>query len=105
MTQKIHKTYGNVFNGIGCFEGTFLLQLKPYSKPYQAPPRHVAYVLQKLFKEELEQLQELDIIAPLGVDEMEEWCNSFVVVPKVNGKVWLCLDPVWLNQALIRLIH
>ena len=105
MTQKIHNTYGNVFNGIGCFEGTFSLQLKPDSKPYQVPPRHVAYVLQKPFKEELKQLQELDIIAPLGVDKMAEWCNSFVVVPKANGEVQLCLDPVQLNQALIRLIH
>ena len=93
MTQKIHNTYGNVFNGIGCFEGTFSLQLKPNSKPYQVSPRYVAYALQKPFKKELEQLQELDIIAPLGVNKMAEWCNSFVVVPKVNGKVWLCLDP------------
>ena len=54
MTQKIHNTFGNVFNNIGCFEGTFSLQLKPNSKAYQAPPRHVAYALQKLFKEELE---------------------------------------------------
>ena len=36
---------------------------------------------------------------------MVEWCNSFVLVPKANGKVRLCLDPVWLNQALIRPIH
>ena len=28
-----------------------------------------------------------------------------MLVPKANGKVWLCLDPVQLNQALIRLIH
>ena len=54
MTQKIHNKFGNIFNGIGCFESTFSLQLKPDSKPYQAPPRHVAYVLQKPFKEELE---------------------------------------------------
>ena len=60
--------------------------LKPDSKPYQAPPMHVAYVLQKPFKEELEQLQKMDIITPLGVDEMVEWCNSFVLVPKANGK-------------------
>ena len=48
---------------------------------------------------------EMDIITLLGVDEMAEWCNSFVMVPKANGKVRLCLDPVQLNQALIRLIH
>ena len=87
MTQKIHNAYSNIFTGIGCFEWKFSLQLKPNSKPYQVPPRHMAYVLQKPFKEELEWLQELDIIAPLGVDEMAEWCNSFVVVPKTNSKV------------------
>ena len=47
----------------------------------------------------------MDIITPQGVDEMAEWCNSFVLVPKVNGKVRLCLDPARLNQALIRPIH
>ena len=48
--------FGDVFNGIGCFKGTFSLHLKPGSKPHQVTPRHVAYALQKLFKEELEQL-------------------------------------------------
>ena len=92
LTQRVHNVFGNVFNGIGCFKGTFSLQLKPDSKPYQAPPRHVAYMLQKLFKEELDWLQKMDIITPLGVNETVEWCNSFVLVPKANGKVRLCLD-------------
>ena len=105
MTQKIHETFGDIFNDTGCFEGTFSLQVKPNSKPYQVSPRHVAYALQKPFREELECIQKMDIITPLGVDEMAEWCNSFVLVPKANGKVRLCLDPVQLNQALIRLIH
>ena len=47
----------------------------------------------------------MDIITSLGIDEIAEWCNSFVLVPKANGKVWLCLDPVQLNQVLIRPIH
>ena len=105
MMQSIHMRFGNVFNGIGCFKGTFLLQLKPGSKPYQAPPRCVAYTLQALFKEELRCLWEMDIITPLGVDETLEWCNSFVLVLKANGKVRLCLDPVQLNQASIRPVH
>ena len=54
------------------------------------------------FQEELLRLQCQDIITPLGVDEVMEWCNSFVVVPKANGKVRLCLDPAQLNQTLIR---
>ena len=88
-----------------CFEGTFSLQLKHDSKPYQVPPRHVAYALQKLFQEGLDQLQKMDTITPLGVDKTVEWCNRFVLVPKANDKVRLCLDPVRLNQALIRPIH
>ena len=105
LTQKIHNVFDNVLNGIGCFEGTFSLQLKPDSKPYQVPLRCVAYVLQKPFKDELDQLQKYDIISPLGVDEMAKWCNSFVLVPKANGKVTLCLDPVRLNETLIRPVH
>ena len=31
MTQRINKEYDKVFNSIGCFEGTFSLQLKPDS--------------------------------------------------------------------------
>ena len=46
-----------------------------------------------------------DIITALGVNEMLDWCNSFVLLPKANSKVRLCLDPAWLNQALIRPIH
>ena len=53
MMQIIHNKFGDVFNGFGCFEGTFSLQLKPDSRPYQAPPRCVVYALQKPFKEEL----------------------------------------------------
>ena len=105
MIQKIHTRFHNVFNGIGCFKGTFSLQLKPDSKPYQAPPRHVAYMLQEPFKEELRYLQEMDIIMVLGIDETTEWCSSFVLVPKANSKVRLCLDPARLNQAFIRPVH
>ena len=65
----------------------------------------MAYILQKLFQEELERLQELDVIATLGVNKTLEWYNSFVLVPNVNGKVRLCLDPACLSQALIRPIH
>ena len=65
----------------------------------------MAYVLQTPFKEELECLQKRDIITPLGVDEIVELCNSFVLEPKANSKVRLCLDLAQLNQALIRLIH
>ena len=34
LTQQMHKESDNVFYGIGCFEGTFSLHLKPDSGPY-----------------------------------------------------------------------
>ena len=59
----------------------------------------------KTFKEELECIQEHLIIILLGVNEIVEHCNHFVLVPKPNGNVKLCLDPVRLNQVPIRPIH
>ena len=50
-------------------------------KIYSVSPRHVAYALQESFKKELERLQELQIIVPLGLDKTAEWYNSFVLVP------------------------
>ena len=38
MTQRIHETYGKVFNGIGCFKGTFSLQLKPGQQAISSAP-------------------------------------------------------------------
>ena len=105
LMQRIHKVFGNVFNGIGCFKGTFSLQLKHASKPYLVPPRCVMYALQKLFKEELDWLQKMNIIYHLKVNKMLQWCNSFVLAPKVNGNVRLYLDPVRLNQVLICQTH
>ena len=58
-----------------------------------------------MFKEELERFQQQAIITPLGIDEMTEWCNIFVLIPKPNGKVRLCLDPARLNQVLMRASH
>ena len=57
ITQQLQKEFKDVFTWIGCFGGTFSLQLKAASKPYQAELRHMAYALQKPFKEGLEQLQ------------------------------------------------
>ena len=99
------KRFWRCFSGIRCFDSTFSLQLKPDSKPYQTPLRHVAYTLQKPFKEEFKMATKQEIITPLGIDETAEWFNSFVLVPKSNRRVRLCLDSTRLNQALIRLVH
>ena len=50
-------------------------------------------------------MQKQQIIVPLDVDETFELCNSFILVPKANGKVRLCLDPARLNKVLKRPIY
>ena len=105
IIQQPQTELKDVFNGIGCFYGTFSLEVKPDSKPYQGTPRHISYTLQKPFKQKFEHLQQQDIITLLGMDETVEWCNSFVLVAKPNRKVRSCLDPVQVNYTLIRLVH
>ena len=106
LTQRIHNMFDNVFKWHWVLPKVhFLCSSSLYSKPYQVPPRCVAYALHKPFKNVLDWLQKLDTTTPLWVDKTVEWCNSFVLVPKANVKVRLCLEPVQLNQALIRPIH
>ena len=50
-------------------------------------------------------LQNDQIIKSLGVDETSEWCNNFVLVAKLNGKVMLCFNQTKPNQAPIRPVH
>ena len=57
------------------------------------------------FSKELERLQEHQILAPLGVEKMADWCNSMTIVPKPNRTVQLCIDSAELNWALIMPIH
>ena len=105
ISHQLQREFKDVFNGIRSFNGSFSLQIKPDSKPYQVTPRNVAYALQNPFKEELDELWQQDIITPLDGDETVKWSNSFVLVQNLNGKVRLCLDPARLNQAVIRLVH
>ena len=57
ITEELQRDFKDMFNGIGCFDGTFSLQLEPGSKLCQAPLRCVAYALQNPFEEELKCLQ------------------------------------------------
>ena len=38
------------------------------------------------------------MIVPLGIVEISESCNSFLLVPKANGEVRLCIDPARHNK-------
>ena len=86
--------------GIEKLEGEINITLKPNAIPYVAPVHRVAHSLQEPLKKELDRLVQEDIIVPLGTDKPSEWCNSFVCIPKPNGKIRLCLDPTQLIKLL-----
>ena len=93
------------FSGIRCLEDMFSLQVKDGSQPYQVLPRRIVYVLQDPLKEALIILKKLQIIVPVGMDKILELCNSFVLVPKANGTVQLCLELTMCNKAIVRPVH
>ena len=83
LTQTIYDEFSEAFFG----NLVFSLLIKDCSCLYQGPLRRGVHMLQKPLKEELNRL----IILPLAVDVTMEWCNHFILVPKDNGKVQMCL--------------
>ena len=98
--QTILREYGDVFQGIGCFDGKFHIDIDPKVKPVVHPPRRVPFALRDPLKKELDSLADRGIIEP--VSQPTDWVNSCVCVTKKNGDIRLCLDPKDLNQAIKR---
>ena len=112
--QDILETYADIFTGIGKFPGLpYKFQLKPNAKPARHAPRKVPIHLQDVFQEEIRNLEALGILEE--TKDVTEWVNSFVIMEKqlpidssnshspghsMNKKLWICLDPRDLNEAL-----
>ena len=90
------------FSGMVCFEVYYVCRLKMAIDCIMCLLEGWHMLCRSPLKDELERLPGQQIIIPLGIDETSERCNSFILVPKVNGKVRLCLDPPRLNKVLIR---
>ena len=97
-TQEMCSKCCDVFSGIMCFKGKFSLQLKDGVKPHQATPSCMAYALQEQLKKEIERSQyQQIIIVSLGVSSSAEWCKSFIILPRSNDMIDLCLEPAQLS--------
>ena len=109
--QDILRMYSDVFTGIGKFPGPpYKFQLKPNVKLARHAPRRIPIHLQEAFHKEIRNLEQLGILEP--VKEVTKWVNSFVIVEKKvpidsntedhssQKKLWICLDPRDLNEAL-----
>ena len=82
----------------------YAIKLKPHAKPHAiSTPRRVPVPLLSKVKEEVSQMEQMEIISK--VDEPNEWCAEMVVVPKANGKVRICVDLTKLNESILREYH
>ena len=65
--------------------------------------RPVAYALQPALDKELQWLQQAGILEPV---ELSDWATPLVVVPKANGRLWVCGDyKVTINQCVEKKVY
>ena len=91
--EEVKEKFPNLFKGLGKLDGPdYVITLKPDAKPHAiSTPRRVPVLLLSKVKEELSQMEQMEIISK--VYEPTELCAGMVVVPKANGKVHICMEP------------
>ena len=100
--NEILQKYEDVFDDIGCLEGTYQIKIDPTVSPVVHPPRKIPFTQRERerVKEKLDRMETLCVIRK--AEEPTEWVSSLVVVEKPNCKVRLCLDPRDPNKAIQR---
>ena len=97
----ILEKYKDVFNDdVGHFPGKAHLEVDATVKPVITPARKIPFALRPRLKDELDQLTEKGVIAP--VNEPTEWVSALAIATKKSGELRICIDPRPLNKALRR---
>ena len=97
----ILEKYKDVFNDdVGHFPGKAHLEVDATVKPVITPARKIPFALRPRLKDELDQLTEKGVIAP--VNEPTEWVSALALATKKSGELRICIDPRPLNKALRR---
>ena len=90
--------YKDVFNhDVGHFPGEAHLEVDATVKPVITPARKIPFALTPRLKDELDQLTEKGVIAP--VNEPTEWVSALALATKKSGELRICIDPRPLNKA------
>ena len=72
------------------------INLEENAKPVRQCQKRLNPKYSLLVKEEIEKLLEIGFIYPVPYSE---WVSPIVIVPKKNGKIWICQDFRKLNKA------
>ena len=80
LKDDIIRQYEDVFDCLGCLEGTYSIVIDESAKSVIHPPRKIPVSLRIKLKEYLEQLVKDEVLAP--VTEATDWVSSMVIVHK-----------------------
>ena len=101
FTARVQSEYRDVFEGLGCLERPYHIELNSEVQPVISPPRRIPYGLEDRVKVALDEMCSQGVIVP--VDHPTDWVNSMVAVEKKNTeKLRICIDPRPLNKAIKR---
>lgn len=98
MPDNIAKTYKHLFQGLGCLPGMHTIQVDKTISPVVHPPRKIPIAIK--VKAELDRMTEMGVV--VNQEEPADWVNSMVTVIKPNGKIRICIDPIYLSQCILR---
>lgn len=89
-----------IFEGIGCLPNTIRILIDKSLPPVVSATRKIPIRLRPRLKEELDNMEKLDII--VREEGPTDWVSSLVIVEKPDKKLRVCLDPHHLNKAVRR---
>ena len=87
VEESIPDQYPELFKGLGRLSGRYTIRLKDRVTPF---------ALSKV-REELDRMERIGVISK--VHEPTDWCSGMVVVPKLNGRIRICVDLTKLNRS------
>ena len=89
-----------MFGEIGTLKNTHHIEIKDNVTPVVTPVRKIPLTLKPKLGMEFKSIVDLDIIEP--TQKPTDWVKGFLVVEKSNVKLWVCLDPRYLNKVIKR---
>jgi hypothetical protein len=97
----IVELYPDVFDGrLGLLEGDVHLEVDPNVPPVQMPLRRQPVAVRDRVEAELQKLVAENVIAP--VTKPTPWVSALLVTTRKDNSLRICIDPKFLNRALLR---
>jgi len=90
----------DIFTGLGCFPDICGIKLREGSTSKALTVRRIPIKIKDKFKATLQMLEQEGII--ISVNEPVDWVNRLQIVEKLNESLRLCIDPIYLNKAIIK---